>query len=504
MKKTMIRMTLSLVLLLMYNLLAIGQVKVNSAQSFVDNAKSNTEIKLSSDRIVLSELNSSSNPNVFFEEVYGSSGKEVHIKNVKNLVIDGENREGKAHLVTEPTYGNVLVFENCQNITIKNIIAGHGPEKGQCLGGVLKFVDCYMVNIEGAILYGSGTYGITAEKVRRLECKETIIKECTYGIIDFDYVEGFVFEDCKFRKNKEYDMLDLQNSTGSFIRIQVKKNETNDYGKLFSVNNCKLAIDGMFLEQNTFKGGLCNDWSSFTRIDFFGFELTKPMDKGIEKQLQSQAGKNRSDLVGKWKLESIKKHKEPHISTPKEDIVLEINEHGKMSFVGGELELLGQMEMAPFNEDHIIIGAKFEEQQVGIVTKIYKADDAASFSFSFLYGDLAELHFVKAEDNNENIKEKNEILTYVETQNMGGGEAQITFKMEKGGFLVFYVDITGANEFEKMFIGTTNDGNIVTVEPLKNLDFIIDYTEREYEDPDTGGGMTEMKITNAVEVQYTE
>ncbi len=101
-------------------------IKVATAQAFVDKIKSNTTLELSSQKIVLSNISKTSNSNIELTKVYGSTGSEIHIKNVNNLTITGEdfftkNTASHPELVTEPTYGNVLVFHNCKNIIIFRI-----------------------------------------------------------------------------------------------------------------------------------------------------------------------------------------------------------------------------------------------------------------------------------------------------------------------------------------------------------------------------------------------
>lgn len=289
------------IVLVAFSISAKAQTKVKTAQEFVNSLKSNSTIELIAEKYVLSELKSSKNPNISFEDVYNSTGKEVHISNISNLIIDGSFNSNKAELMTEPTYGNVLVFENCKNITIKNIIAGHGPEKGQCLGGVLKFNNCYNVKVEKSILYGSGTYGITASNSEFLKCKDVYIKECTYGIIDFKNVKNFSFNECKFKRNEGFDMLNIEKSSGSFTLVEIESNNT-EYGYLFNLKESKINAVSVFIESNKIKKGLCNDWDNFKEIDFFGFTVEGSVDAGLANYLNKKNTDNRLDLQknGNW------------------------------------------------------------------------------------------------------------------------------------------------------------------------------------------------------------
>ncbi len=366
-------------------------IKVATAQAFVDKIKSNTTLELSSQKIVLSNISKTSNSNIELTKVYGSTGSEIHIKNVNNLTITGEdfftkNTASHPELVTEPTYGNVLVFYNCKNITLKYIRAGHGPEKGECLGGVFRFENCTNVNVENSILYGSGTYGITANNVDKLNCTKTTIKECTYGIVDFTKVENFTFTECFFKNNQGYDMITANNCSGSFINTRISQNKT-DNGHLFMLTNSRIVLDAVTLEKNTFKSGLCNNWDNFSEIDFFGFASDNFGGKLFDKIL-SQRTKNRQDLIQKWNIVSFKPYSQTKQIIPKTPLIMEFTSSGKILFTGKGSESFPNYLWHPIDEEHLLISIKNDESVYNMISKIYKKNEVVSFDI--VLNDLIE------------------------------------------------------------------------------------------------------------------
>lgn len=175
------------------------------------------------------------------------------ISGVNNLKIIGIGNK-PVEIMTKPVYGDVLVFKKCENITIENVNAGHGPEKGGCTGGVFNFLDCKNININKSIMYGSGMEGITAENVTNLKCNKSIITGCTYSIVTLKQCKKFEFNNCKFSENQEFDLVNISACSGIlFNECKFSDNQTgvdqySDYS-IFNVDNdvkiilkdCKIA-----------------------------------------------------------------------------------------------------------------------------------------------------------------------------------------------------------------------------------------------------------------------
>lgn len=222
-------------------------VIVDNVEKFVEAISSNTKIKLKPGKYDVSSISKGNNYSEYLEAY---DGEELSISNVTNFTIEGIGKN-KVEIITKPQYGNVFVFNNSTNITIKNVIAGHGPEKGYCTGGVFKFTNSSNIFIENCVMYGSGIEGISGENVNFLDCKNSIIKECTYGIMSFSDSKSITFSNCEFFDNQEFDMVYLNTSNLNFDKCTFRNNKTvadswGDYaifrtvGSSVSLKNCTI------------------------------------------------------------------------------------------------------------------------------------------------------------------------------------------------------------------------------------------------------------------------
>lgn len=243
-------MKCSLFLLLVFSMnVGFAQSKmtivVETADQFVDAIGSNRTIQLKTTEINLKDVsNGKSGLNYRFDEEH--DGYELVIFGVKNLNIVGLGNT-PVKITTEPQYGDVIFFENCNKILIENVNAGHGPEKGYCTGGVFNFLKCKNVTINNSILYGSGMEGITAEGVKNLTCNNTKIKGCTYSIMTVNNSSGFKFNSCEFTDNQEFDLVNITRCNGvkfnscNFSDNKTGSDEVSQYS-LFNVNRSKKVV----------------------------------------------------------------------------------------------------------------------------------------------------------------------------------------------------------------------------------------------------------------------
>ena len=231
-------------------------VIVNTTEEFVNAIGSDREIELTGGVYILSGVSPYKEyPDCRFVPVF--DGFELQVNKVKNLVIKNKNNE-KVKILTNPKYGYVLSFIDCGNIVIENIEAGHGPEKGYCTGGVLKFENCKSIVLNNNELFGSGTEGITAIKVSELVINNSEIKNCSYSIMTLDSVGSVSINNCEFKNNREFDMFNLTNSQDIiFNNCSIKNNssENTSYSNycLFNVllskniilNNCEIKNNSL-------------------------------------------------------------------------------------------------------------------------------------------------------------------------------------------------------------------------------------------------------------------
>ena len=226
---------------------------VNSPDEFVNAIGSDRIIQLRGSTISLSDLPSTrQGPNYRFEEVF--DGHELVIFGVNNMKIVGLGSK-QVEVVTKPIYSNVLVFKNCENITIENVYAGHS-QGGECTGGVFKMVDSKNFTINNSTLYGSGMEGITAENVTGLRFNNSVIRGCSYHIMTLKNSSDFEFNNSEFTGNKEFDLVNISNSNNiRFKTCRFTNNQTgitswSDYALFNIVQSTSIILEDCLIENN--------------------------------------------------------------------------------------------------------------------------------------------------------------------------------------------------------------------------------------------------------------
>ncbi len=183
----------------------IKTVTVGSVGELVQSLKSDTEIRLLPGRYNLSEVAGQiSTPQTSWEDVF--DGQELVLRNIQNLSITGKPG---SEIVVDPRYAWVFRFENCKDITLKNLTMGH-TIKGSCVGGVVSFSSGKNIRIENSVLYGSGTEGVSLDEVNDFVFINSVIKECTYDLMTIKNSKKVSFTNSAFLNTGEFDMVLVQ------------------------------------------------------------------------------------------------------------------------------------------------------------------------------------------------------------------------------------------------------------------------------------------------------
>ena len=213
-------------------------ITVSNVREFVAALGDNVIIELKPGRYDLSERidpdfegEDNSPPGVSWS--YGDGS--LRLSDIHNLTIRGikGGKSGKLpEIVIAEPMAYVIAFDDCSDITIEDISAGHSSG-GYCTGGVFSFVNSSDININGAQMYGSGMEGLTLGGVSDMKVTNSRIYECTYYIMSVENSKNLVFENCSFDKNREYDLINVGNTKKmSFADC---KFENNVGSKMFSV-----------------------------------------------------------------------------------------------------------------------------------------------------------------------------------------------------------------------------------------------------------------------------
>jgi len=158
-------------------------------------------------------------------------GRQLDLIGLHDLTIRGGNN---CTIVVEPRYANVLNFYNCRNIRIENLTIGHTQE-GYCEGGVIYCENCEAVNISNCDLYGCGTYGLEAHNTHGIVMEKSIIRDCSYGIMELHSSQFCSFLECDFMRCREFSLVTIDAGCRNtrFVNCRFAQN----VGPLFSLNS---------------------------------------------------------------------------------------------------------------------------------------------------------------------------------------------------------------------------------------------------------------------------
>ncbi|MDP6543615.1 MAG: right-handed parallel beta-helix repeat-containing protein [Phycisphaerae bacterium] len=180
-------------------------------------------------------------------------GYELIIRNVRGLKLIGLDEPVK--ILAKPRYANVLSFTNCRNIHLQNLVLGHTPE-GYCTGGVVRMTKCSGVRIYSCNLFGCGIEGLELREVKGLEFYNSVIRDCTYGIMTVVSSSNIIFNDSIFMQNREFGGFTFTDSRN--VRLERCVIEGNRFDSLdailFSATSCSdIELRGCTITGNVFK-----------------------------------------------------------------------------------------------------------------------------------------------------------------------------------------------------------------------------------------------------------
>lgn len=224
----------------------ISQVSVQSIRSFIQSIGSRRIVTANKTELIVCDGFPLTTNFVHWESIF--DGKEMHISNVADLEISGD----QAAILTNPQYAWVLTFTNCTNLVLDGLTVGH-TTSGYCLGGVIKLVNCSGVKIRDCDLYGSGTYGFELENCSDVDVDRTTVRDCSYGILQLKDCSSITFSDCKFADNREFDLCTFRGGMEEvmFRRCSFERNFSQD--ALFCLKGITRPGSGVFVWDCLFK-----------------------------------------------------------------------------------------------------------------------------------------------------------------------------------------------------------------------------------------------------------
>lgn len=252
MKKYISLLICILSLLCLYNATnaATETITCSNVEEFIEALGSDRTIILKNDTYNLSaHLNKNAGTKALPEYIYGAyntpgiyvydefDGYELILVGINNLTIRSETPSVRAEIVCEPRYADVLQFEGCENVLLENLVLGHTPEQGSCMGNVVDFSHCKNASVINCDLYGCGAYAFGLYESSGMSISDSIIHDCSYGAID-SFSSSMKFHNTEFTRCKEFAIFDLRDSDAEFVNCSMSKM----IGDLFSLDAGSSAV----------------------------------------------------------------------------------------------------------------------------------------------------------------------------------------------------------------------------------------------------------------------
>ncbi len=227
----------------------LDEVVVDTAEDFVKAIGSNKKIIFEPGIYDLSSVSEDIElqNGVTWESV--PDGKELNIKNISNLIIEGSS-EGKTEIVVKPRFAEIMRFVSVNNVTIRNITAGHTPAEYICDEGVLSFKDSTDIKINNCELYGCGSIGLDLLRVKRLDMTNSNINHCSLRAVQIYDSEDINLMKSKISNHEAYSNIIFVSNSKDVLIEECEMSDNNHFRWNFMdvngksevvVNKCKIS-----------------------------------------------------------------------------------------------------------------------------------------------------------------------------------------------------------------------------------------------------------------------
>lgn len=171
-------------------------IRVTTVEEFIQAIGPNRTIELDADEFILSDVKDRYHEYVRWDLSYSNS-LSILIRNVKHLTIKGRDDMPTRFLVKFAN-SDVLNFENCHDVALHNLALGHTTETNDCDSGVVCIQDSTNISFHHCDLFGCGTEGLSLKDVEGFLFKDSIIRDCSVGIMNITSCKNIRFEMLRF------------------------------------------------------------------------------------------------------------------------------------------------------------------------------------------------------------------------------------------------------------------------------------------------------------------
>ncbi|HMO41510.1 MAG TPA: WG repeat-containing protein [Saprospiraceae bacterium] len=255
----------------------LKKVTVSNVQALSQAIGNDTEITLEDGQYDLGAVTDTTK----FVSIFGFEGapdRSIIIHDVRNLHIKARNA-GKAQLITPHAFVPVLSIENSYNISLTGLSVGHEVAPGLCEGAVLTTRSVQYLLVDNCDLYGSGTLGLEAYDTGSLMLHNTVVRECTAGILALENCYNALVDNCTLRDNEGDHMVKMMNSWKiTFRKTQFTNNQTpTEYGP-YEFFKLQADYERVALQDCTFTNCTADYFATFSN----SLEETNVNRKGLQ------------------------------------------------------------------------------------------------------------------------------------------------------------------------------------------------------------------------------
>ncbi len=193
-----------------------AEYTVSTRDEFLEAVGSNRTIVIAEGEIMLLTGSPETHANQYVEYENRISGGSLVITGVENLTLRGSG-ELTTSLLTLQSDAFVVHFVDCSAIRIENLVMGHA-DYVTCTNGVLGFTDCIDVTVEDSDIFGCGLDGLTVKRTEGFTFTNSVIRDCSYGIMQVFDSSDMVFEHSVFRDNMNLYGVSMHNCSGILFR----------------------------------------------------------------------------------------------------------------------------------------------------------------------------------------------------------------------------------------------------------------------------------------------
>lgn len=185
------------------------ELEVATPEHLMDAIGPNRVIRLAPGDYDLTRVSDQARDHCSVEEEF--DGNQLVFHHLENLELRCDAAE-PAHLYVQPQYVFPLYLHRCDRVRIRNLRLGHSPERGECVGGVVKLDHCTEIAIQDCDLYGSGALGMEITESKHVTVLNTTIRDCTNSLLEVQDSEHVAFHGCTIRDNTVYGGIAVRSS----------------------------------------------------------------------------------------------------------------------------------------------------------------------------------------------------------------------------------------------------------------------------------------------------